>query len=176
MPAKFESPAKNDPPAIPTPAVMASANPPVPSPPAPSPSATPAGPVVTRDPPVPAVPPAPTVTSVPADPSATPADTPEVLEDLDARYYQRAGQIRRALLELANAQAIGLGTRVQAVRKELTELGYTGPETDITEGDRGPVGRSSRQQRAITTVGATTSAPTAQGASTNDPPPSTPNK
>lgn len=189
-------PAKNDPPATPTPAVMAPANPPAPSPspsaPAPSPAATPAGPVVSPTPPTPpAAPSPPSAPSPPVTPagpmvspdppaspssSATPApedppsSPPSEPEDLDARYRQRAGQIRRALAELANARGAGLGTRVQAVRKELAELGYTGPETDITEesGQR-PVGRSTRQQRAITTVGGNGDT-TVQGANPSGPP------
>lgn len=163
-------PARNDPPATPTPPSPSTFAAPSASPASPSaPSTTSSGAPVPSAPPVP--PPVP-ATPTPAPPSATPPSEPE---DLDARYYQRAGQIRRALAELTNAQAAGLGTRMQAVRKELDELGYTGPETDITESGRGPIGRSTRQQRAVTTVGATTGASQSQGAS-NDPPPSASNR
>jgi hypothetical protein len=60
-------------------------------------------------------------------------------------HYTRAGQIRRALAERANAVAYGLTDRITAADKELAALGYQTPTDDDAPDvrrDKAPVDRS----------------------------------
>ena len=64
--------------------------------------------------------------------------------------YQRAGQIRQMLNERSNCKIFGNTERIKAIDKDLTELGYEGdPEAPVKD-DKGPVGRSTRQDHAVT--------------------------
>lgn len=49
---------------------------------------------------------------------------------IDNMHYTRAGQVRRALNELANARAHGNGEREKAALKELDSLGYQAPSKE----------------------------------------------
>lgn len=59
-------------------------------------------------------------------------------EKIDNMHYTRAGQVRRALNELANARAHGNGEREKAALKELDSLGYKAPVKEPTSAKEEP--------------------------------------
>lgn len=82
----------------------------------------------------------------------------------DELPYQQANQVRQLLSERANADAYGQATRVEAVDKQLAELGYYTEKQAAkaaaaaearAAGDQArtdaPKGRTTRQQQQSTT-------------------------
>lgn len=66
-------------------------------------------------------------------------------ESFEGVHYAKAGQIRRALAERANAVAYGMTDRIKAADKELAALGYEKPSDDETpevRRDKAPADRA----------------------------------
>lgn len=65
--------------------------------------------------------------------------------------YQRAGQIRQMINEIANLKIFDNTERIKAIEKDLKAIGFEGdPHAELTD-ESGPVGRSTRQERTVST-------------------------
>jgi hypothetical protein len=65
--------------------------------------------------------------------------------------YQQAGAVRQLLAERANAVTYGQATRVEAVDKQLAELGVSLDEPSDAASGTAPKGRATRESKQTTT-------------------------